>query len=161
MTQFIKLFTLLLGLLLLNGCANNTNSAFSALMPVAPEIRLKSFQLVKMGLTQQTYHLQLQIKNPNAFPLPVQSLNYQLFLNNKSFFNGTNTQAVNIPALGESIVETDINSNIAEVISGWQQWLSLAKRNLNYRLVGNVGISSYAIPIQFQYADKIDLALTQ
>jgi LEA14-like dessication related protein len=161
--KFIKLCALFLTLSFVNGCGSSgiANSPFAGLIPTAPQISLKSFELVKMGLSEQTYHLRLNIKNPNAFPLPIQSLNYQLFLNNKPFFKGTNTQPVNIPALGDGTIETDVNSNIADVISGWQQWLSLAKRNLNYRLTGDIGVSSYAIPIPFQYADKVDLILTK
>lgn len=150
---FLMLFTL-------NGCGTGTaNSLFGALQPLAPEISLKNFELVKMGLSEQTYRLRLNIKNPNSFALPIQTLNYQLFLNNKSFFKGTNNKAVTIPALGEAAVETDINSNIADVVSGWQEWFSLAKRSLDYKITGDVGVSSFAIPIPFQYSDKVDLLI--
>ncbi len=150
---FLMLFTL-------NGCGTGmANSPFAALKPVSPEISLKNFELVKVGLTEQTYRLRLNIKNPNAFPLPIQALNYQLFVNNKPFFKGANNQPVMIPALGEGFMETNINSNIADVMEGWQQWFSLAKQTIDYRLVGDVGVSSYAIPIPFQYADKVDLLI--
>jgi LEA14-like dessication related protein len=114
---------------------------------------------MKVGLSEQTYRVGLRIKNPNSFALPIQNLNYQLFLNNKSFFKGTNNKAVTIPAQGEGYVETDINSNIADVVEGWDQWFSLAKRSLNYRLTGDVGVSSFAVPIPFQYSDKVDLLI--
>jgi LEA14-like dessication related protein len=150
---FFMLFTL-------NGCSTSVaKSPLAVLMPVAPQVSLKNFSLLKMGLSEQTYRLRLSIKNPNAFPLPIQSLNYQLFLNNKSFAKGRNTQPITIPAVGEGYMETDITSNIADVIQGWQQWFSLAKRSLDYRLTGDVGVSSFAIPIPFQYADKVDLLL--
>jgi LEA14-like dessication related protein len=150
---FLMLFTL-------NGCGTGAvNSPFAVLTPKSPEISLKNFELVKVGLSEQTYRLRLNIKNPNAFALPIQALNYQLFLNNKSFFKGANNQAVTIPALGEGYVETDINSNIADVVAGWQEWFSLAKRTLNYRITGDVGVSSFGIPIPFQYSDKVDLLI--
>lgn len=150
---FLMLFTL-------NGCGPGmANSPFAALKPVAPEVSLKNFELVKVGLTEQTYRLRLYIKNLNAFPLPIQNLNYQLFVNNKPFFTGSNNQPVTIPAFGDGYVETNINSNIAQVVEGWQEWLSLAKQSVDYRLTGDVGISSYAIPIPFQYADKVDLQI--
>jgi LEA14-like dessication related protein len=145
---------------ILNGCSTSgAKNPFAALTPKSPEISLKNFELIKMGLSEQTYRLRLNIKNPNAFALPIQSLNYQLFLNKKSFFKGTNNQAVTIPALGEGFIETDVNSNIADVVTGWQEWFSLAKRTLNYRITGDVGVSSFAIPITFQHSDKIDLLI--
>lgn len=156
----IIVFFLMLLSFTLTGCGTGTaNSPFAALTPVAPEVSLKNFELVKMGLSEQTYRLRLYIKNPNAFPLPIQTLNYQLFLNNKAFAKGANNKAVTIPALGDGYVETNVSSNIADVVEGWQQWLSLAKRNIDYRITGDVGVSSYAIPIPFQYADKVDLMI--
>lgn len=148
---FLMLFTL-------NGCGT-TNSPLGALTPLSPEVSLKNFSLVKMGLSEQTYRLRLHVKNPNSFPLPIQMLNYQLFLNNKSFAKGSNNKPVTIPALGSGYIETNVNSNIADVVEGWQEWFSLAKRTLNYRITGDVGVSNFAIPVPFQYADKVDLLL--
>lgn len=156
----MRILLFLLMLFTLNGCGTGmANNPFAAFTPVAPEISLKNFELLKLGLSEQTYRLRLYIKNPNSFPLPIQTLNYQLFLNNKSFATGSNNNPVTIPALGDGYIETDVNSNIADVIEGWQQWFSLAKRSLDYRISGNVGVSSLAIPIPFQYSDKVDLII--
>lgn len=101
---FLMLFSL-------SGCGTGmSNNPFAALKPVSPEISLKNFELVKMGLSEQTYRLRLHIKNPNAFPLPIQTLNYQLFLNNKPFFKGANNEPVTIPAQGDGYMETNVNS---------------------------------------------------
>lgn len=154
----IRLFIFLIALLTLTACANNSG-VLGSLKPVAPEISLKDFQLMKLGLSEQTYRLRLHIKNPNAFPLPIQNLNYQLFINDKSFATGASNEPVTIPASGEGYLETDVNSNIADVIEGWGQWFSLAKQTLDYKITGDVGVSSFAIPIPFQYADKVDLKL--
>ncbi len=156
----MRIFTFLALFLSLTGCSSNlANGPFAALTPTVPEVSLKGFELTKLGLSEQTYHLKLYVKNPNAFPLPIQSLNYQLFINNKSFFKGANNSAVMIPALGDGYIETDVKSNIADVIEGWQQWLGLANKTLDYRIVGDVGISSYNLPLPFQYSDKIELMI--
>lgn len=154
----MRLFIFLIALLTLSGCANQ-NSPFAALKPIAPEISLKHFKLVKLGLSEQTYRLRLLIKNPNSFALPIENLNYKLFINNQEFAKGLSNEAVTIPALGEGYLETDISSNIADVVEGWGQWFSLAKRSLDYRITGDVGVTSFAIPFPFQYADKVDLQL--
>ena len=156
----MRVLLFLLTLLTLNGCGTGgANNPLAALAPAAPTITLKSFELVKVGLTEQSYKLRFNIKNPNAFALPIQALNYQLFVNNKAFFKGANNQPVTVPALGESAVETTINGNISNVVEGWKEWFSLAKRTVDYRVVGDVSVSSLGIAIPFQYSDKVDLTM--
>jgi LEA14-like dessication related protein len=156
----MRIFTFLALFLTLVGCGTNVaNSPYAALIPTTPEVSLKGFELTKLGLSEQTYHLKFYVKNPNAFPLPIQSFNYQLFINRKSFATGTSSTASMIPALGEGYVETDVKSNIADVVAGWQQWLTLASKTVDYRITGDVGISSYNLPLPFQYADKIELLI--
>ncbi len=150
----------ILALFTLTSCSN-TGSSFSALKAIAPKVNLETIQLVKLGLSEQVYRLRLNIKNPNSFPLPIQSINYQLFINNQEFAKGLSNKPVTIPSLGEGYLETDITSNLADVIEGWSQWFSLAKRTLNYRITGDIGVTSFAIPFPFQYADKVDLKLTK
>ena len=151
------MFALLLTLI---GCGTDiANSPFAALVPTTPEVSLRGFELTKLGLSEQTYHLKLYVKNPNAFPLPIQTVNYQLFINNKSFVKGSNSKPVMIPALGDGYVETDVKSNIADVVEGWQQWLNLASKTLDYRITGDVGVSSYNVPLPFQYSDKVELMI--
>lgn len=159
----MRVFMFFLLLFTLNGCTTTggANNPFAILKPLAPEISLQNIELTKVNLSEQTYRLRLRIKNPNSFALPLQSLNYQLFLNNRSFAKGTNRKPVTIPAMGEGYLETDISSNIADVIQGWQQWFSLAKRTLDYRLTGDVGVSGLGVAIPFQYADKVDLLIKQ
>ncbi len=156
----MRIITLLALLLTLTGCGTDiANSPFAALMPTTPEVSLRGFELTKLGLSEQTYHLKLYVKNPNAFPLPIQTVNYQLFINNKSFVKGTNSKPVMIPALGDGYVETDVKSNIADVVEGWQQWLTLASKTVDYRITGDVGVSSYNLPLPFQYSDKVELMI--
>ncbi len=155
----MKIILFLISLFALSACSS-TGGSFPSLQPLAPEISLKNFQLVKMGFSKQTYRLRLSIKNPNAFPLPINTLNYQLFINNQAFAKGNSNKAVTIPSQGTGILELDVDSNIMDVIEGAGQWFSLAKRSLDYRITGNVGVSSFAIPIPFQYADKVNLLLT-
>ncbi len=156
----MRIITLLALLLTLTGCGTDiANSPFAALVPTTPEVSLRGFELTKLGLSEQTYHLKLYVKNPNAFPLPIQTVNYQLFINNKSFVKGSNSKPVMIPALGDGYVETDVKSNIADVVEGWQQWLNLASKTLDYRITGDVGVSSYNVPLPFQYSDKVELMI--
>ena len=154
----MKVIFLILTIFLLNACSNTTNSLIN-LQAIAPKVNLENFQLIKLGLSKQVYRLRLHIKNPNSFPLPIQNLKYQLFINDKSFATGLSDKAVIIPALGEGYLETDVSSNLADVIEGWGQWFSLAKQSLNYKIQGSIGVTSFAIPFPFQYSDKVDLQL--
>ncbi len=156
----MRILSFFLLLMSLAGCGTDmVNSPYAALIPTTPEVSLKGFELTKLGLSQQTYHLKFYVKNPNAFPLPIQTVNYQLFINNKAFAKGINSKPVTIAALGEGYVETDVSSNIADVVEGWQQWLSLASKTVDYRITGDVGVSSYNLPLPFQYSDRIELLI--
>lgn len=154
----MRIIIFIIALLTLNGCSNTANY-FSKLAAIAPKVSLDNVQMLKMGLSEQAYRLRLLIKNPNSFPLPIQNLNYQLFINDQSFAKGLSLKAVTIPALGEGYLETDVNSNLIEVIEGWSQWFSLAKRTLSYKIIGDIGVTDFAIPFPFQYSDKVDLQL--
>jgi len=156
----MKLIFFIIALFTLTACSNTGNS-FSGIQAIAPKVSLENVQLVKMGLSEQVYRLRLLIKNPNSFPLPIQNLNYKLFINNQEFAKGLSNKSVTIPSLGEGYLETDISSNLADVIEGWGQWFSLAKQTLDYRITGNIGVTSFAIPFPFQYADKVNLQLTK
>lgn len=151
-TLIIIIFTFL------SACSNTTNSLIN-LQAIAPKVNLENFQLIKLGLSEQVYRLRLHIKNPNSFPLPIQNLKYQLFINDQSFATGLSEKAVIIPALGDGYLETDVSSNLADVIEGWGQWFSLAKQSLDYKITGSIGVTSFAIPFPFQYSDKVDLQL--
>lgn len=153
----MRFFIIFLTLLALSGCAGQ--NGFTGFKVVAPEVSLSNFKMVEMGLQKQTYRIKLLIKNSNSFALPIQSLNYKLFINKQSFATGKSNKAVTIPALGEGYLETDVSSNLADVIEGWQQWFSLAKRSLDYKITGDVGVSSYAFAIPFQHSDTVDLQL--
>jgi LEA14-like dessication related protein len=156
----MRIFIFIVGFFSLISCSNTANSLLS-LRAIAPKVNLENFQLIKLGLSEQVYRLRLQIKNPNSFPLPIQNLNYQLFINGQSFAKGLSHKSVTIPALGEGYLETDVSSNLADVIEGWSQWFSLAKRTLDYKITGSIGVTSFAIPFPFQYSDKVDLQLTK
>ncbi|MCK5924734.1 MAG: LEA type 2 family protein [Methylococcales bacterium] len=154
----MKIIFLIISFFLLNACSNTANSLIN-LQAIAPKVNLENFQLIKLGLSKQVYRLRLHIKNPNSFPLPIQNLNYQLFINNKSFAKGLSNKAVTIPALGDGYLETDVSSNLADVIEEWGQWFSFAKQSLDYKIKGSIGVTSFAIPFPFQYSDKVDLQL--
>ncbi|MCK4493986.1 MAG: LEA type 2 family protein [Methylococcales bacterium] len=154
----MKIIFLIISIYLLTACSN-TNNSFLALKAIAPTVNLENFQLIKMGLSKQVYRLRLHIKNPNSFPLPIQNLTYQLFINEQSFAKGLSNKSVVIPALGDGYLETDVSSNLMDVVEGWGQWFSLAKQTLNYKIEGNIGVTSFAIPFPFQYSDKVDLQL--
>jgi LEA14-like dessication related protein len=156
----MRIIIFILSLFTLTACSN-PGHYLSQLKAIAPTVSLENVELLKMGLSEQVYRLRLRIKNPNSFPLPIQNLNYKLLINQQLFADGSSQKSVTIPALGEGYLETDIKSNLMEVVEGWSQWFSLAKQTLNYKITGSVGVTSFAVPFPFQYSDKVDLKLSK
>lgn len=143
-------FFILVGLL--TACAN------MPMQPTSPQVSLTEFKLVKLGLTEQNYRLRLNLKNPNPFPLPIQSLNYQLHINDKEFAHGTNTPSITIPASGEEFLDIDVISNLMRTIGQWGDLKSLLNQKFNYRLSGGVSMVGGMPEIPFEYEGNIPLS---
>lgn len=91
-------------LMFLNACAMTQLQA--------PRIYLDAYSPIKTeGLIAST-QLKLRIANPNAVPLPLASMDYQIQLNNHSLLSGTTSELPTIAAGGEELVEISLNINI-------------------------------------------------
>jgi len=138
---------------LVTACANNF-----PIQTVAPEVSLADFRLLDLGVTEQNYLVRLSLKNPNPFPLPLSSMNYQIHLNDKEFARGENNEAVTIPAAGEEFLDLKVSTNLLKMANGWPNWQALLKQQFNYRISGGVNLMQGAqIQIPFEYQGEIPL----
>ena len=91
--RYYKFIFLLLLFAMVSACAD------LGIKPITyPTVSLSSLQLLNASLSEQSYEIQLQIDNPNTFPLPLTTIDYELTLNDTVFAKGTNEEAVTIPA---------------------------------------------------------------
>ncbi|MCK5877414.1 MAG: LEA type 2 family protein [Candidatus Marithrix sp.] len=145
-----NVFLIIIGIL--TACSNMPLKNFT------PEVSLKGFELVGLGVFKQDYRLKLQLKNPNPIPIPITGLNYKLELNGQEFTNGSSDKSVTIPANGEEILEIDVSSNLLSTISQFNDIKSLISKKFEYNLSGGINvIEGAAIP----FTHKGDISLSR
>jgi LEA14-like dessication related protein len=129
-----------------------------------PNVSVSGLKLLSSGYSNQNYELQLKIDNPNAFPLPLSKLDYELILNDTVFAKGENAEAVTIPANDAKIVTLQVTSNF---ISLYDQALSLGSsilggntsREFNYGLKGNLFFAEWLPQVPYDYSGQVNLGL--
>ncbi|HAI70114.1 MAG TPA: hypothetical protein DCM38_11860 [Gammaproteobacteria bacterium] len=143
---------LLLFLGLLTACANMPTSLDQA----KPEVSVADFKQI----SAEKYRIKLRLKNPNPVPIPVTGLNYKLQINDKEFAEGESKESITIPASGEEFLEVDVASNLKSFLGGGVDAVTtLFKRQVNYRLSGNLSISDSVPQFPFEQTGEIPLGL--
>lgn len=143
---------LLLFLGLLTACSNMPTSLDQA----KPEISVADFKQI----SAEKYRIKLRLKNPNPVPIPVTGLNYKLHLNDKEFAQGESKESITIPASGEEFLELDVASNLKSFLGGGVDAMTtLLKRQMNYKLSGNLSISDSVPQMPFEQKGEISLNL--
>lgn len=129
-------------LVVLTGCA-----ALDETKP--PQVTLSDIRMLQGGLLEQRFQLDLRIRNPNDFDLPIDGLAFALELNGQEFADGVSNQRVTVPRLGEAVVPVTASTTLLHMV---QQALRLGERaDLDYRLSGDVflaGLTRRAVPFE-------------
>ncbi len=152
MHKYFQQWVFIIVITLLTGCAN------LPLQTISPEVSLADFKLSKLGLLEQTYLLRLHLKNPNPFSLPINSVDYQLHINDQEFAKGVSNQAVTIPASGEEFLDIKVASNFMRLFEKWGDWKNLIGQPFKYRLEGNLGVIDGGPKLPFEYKGDISLS---
>lgn len=149
-----KLFTFLILMSFLSACT--TLNLNSMMKPEPPKISVGALEVIKTGWQEQHFKLRLRVKNPNSFPLSLASMNFQLYLNNKQFTTGESNPDMTLPAFGEQCLAINIVSNLSDIFDGFKELKKAAKkRQLNYRIVGNVTIWKGTPQIPFEHRGEV------
>lgn len=88
--------------LTLGGCAG----AFGD--PEPPEVSVAGLGLGRPGLFEQELRVDLKLRNPNDFTIPVESLRFDLEVNDLPFARGRTSEDFELPALGETVVPVTV-----------------------------------------------------
>ena len=86
-----------------------------------PKVELIGVELSRVGLSSQTFLLQFEVSNPNAFPLPVESVSYRILFDDQKFAGGETPASFTVPAQGTGAftlsVETDFLGSVTQITS--------------------------------------------
>lgn len=134
-------------------------SACAALFPKpeAPRLAVAEVRLLHVGLFEQRYRVTLRVQNPNRFDLPVEGLDYQLFVNDEPLGSGSRTRPVTIPGQGTELVEVE---GVADLGGALLRLLDPRKGvpdGLRYRLTGHVRLARGPSPIPFDFRGELSL----
>lgn len=72
-----------------------------------PEIDLAGFRPLPSNGMEARFLLQLRILNPNAVPLRIDGMHYELFLREQRALSGVNAKTLHIPAYSERKLELE------------------------------------------------------
>ncbi len=150
-TSRIRNIALLAVAFWLTGCA-----ATEALVQT-PAVKLTSVELEKISFTGQTFLLGFDVQNPNAFPLPVKMITYNVMLEGRKFAGGEARCDIMIPARGDGSfvmsVELDLlraRDHLASIVR------SGASGAIDYELAGSMTLDiPLTRPITFSSAGTV------
>jgi LEA14-like dessication related protein len=129
MKQMIRCGTLI-ALLALSACA------FAPKLE-KPRLNLVSVQMTSADMFNQQFIVRMNVQNPNDRDLPVNGIDYKIFLEGDSFAEGTSNVPFVIPAMGEKEFDLPVRTNF---ISSLGRLLSRmnGKREVRYQIEGTV-----------------------
>jgi LEA14-like dessication related protein len=118
-----------------------------------PEVELESFELQDPSLTAATLVFSLRVINPNPFRLLVESLTYDLNLNQKDFAKGQLSESVSISGKDKGVVKLPVRIGYLKLFNSLYEMTE--KGTVEYQLKGNVRVSGFEVP--FSLGGKLNL----
>ncbi len=138
----------------LSGCATTEN------LVGTPDVTLKSVELENVSFRSQTFLLGFEVVNPNPFPLPVESIRYNVSLDSERFAGGETQASFTIPANGSNgfvvSVELDILNRATQITSLLQGGVP---DNVSYQVDGSLTVDiPFTRPLSFSSSGMIAVA---
>lgn len=130
-----------------------------------PSVALASAELVEFSMTGQRLRLELRVRNPNGFELPVAGLEYTLAVNDKPLASGRSTRAFTLPAVGETTVPVTLEANLIEsgIITGFaqvQSWREAGGAEFDYALSGKLKLADLSAAMPFSRTGSVYVDLS-
>lgn len=125
----------------------------------APNVTLRNVHVENIGFGGQTFLLAFDVTNPNAFPLPIKSINYGVKLDGYRFASGEAASAFTVPAGGDGEFAISVNVDLLQTAPELLFIVRDAtRREIPYTLEGQLGIDiPYAKPVRFENSGLIRL----
>jgi len=130
---------------LVNGCA-----VLDLANPQSPTVRLESIKPKQLGGRLQQLELGLIVENPNRFDLQISGLDFTALINGEKFASGSSDQSVNVPGLGEALLQVEVVLGLTELFSQASKLLSSPNEGpLVYGVTGSVDLENWPSAIPF------------
>ncbi len=121
-----------------------------------PDISLAGLSFARPGLFEQELTVNLRLRNPNEFDIPVNTLSFALDVNGSQFANGLTKRDFTLPSLGETVIPITVAVPTSDLI---ERVVAIGTgRRLDYILSGQAEIGSwFSTPLQFSRQGKLAL----
>lgn len=106
-------------------------------LPKRPAISLTDIKLDRIDIAGASIVIGLQIDNPNAFDIDLNTLAYRLIVNEQEWVNATTETVTSLASNGSSKLEVPLNINFFDIGGAIFKALKDAQP-LNYRLQGDM-----------------------
>jgi LEA14-like dessication related protein len=124
-----------------------------------PKVNFQGLKIYKPTAQGWPLGAMLLLENPNPEAVNLLGYDYQLWIEGKSVAQGTSQQAVNLPALGQTVTEVPITVQLPAVVGLLPQLLpilqkSQQQRQFHYQIAGSFRLASVMggiIPIPFKF----------
>jgi LEA14-like dessication related protein len=93
--------------------------------------------MTSADIFNQQFMVRMHVQNPNDRDIPVNGLDYELFLEGDSFAEGVTTKAFVIPAMGETEFDLPIRTNFVSSLGRLVSRLQ-GRKQVQYVLEGKV-----------------------
>lgn len=142
-------------LLAAGGCATSVQDLVKS-----PIVELRAVQVMGLGFNSQTFLLSFDISNPNAFALPVRSVNYALKLDGQRFASGQTASEFSVPANGASQFAISVDLNLLQTAP---KLLSIVRQStrqdVSYELDGRLAVDLPLVPaVDYRHTGFIRLS---
>jgi len=126
-----------------------------------PKISFNSVKLDNINFSGANLMLEVKFKNPNAFSMLIDQMNYNFQVNGKNWLSGKANQQAKTNQNGESIIQIPVSLNFLQMGSSLFQVISGGK-NLNYNFTGNLDIQNshpllQNLSLPFDQTGKFDI----
>jgi LEA14-like dessication related protein len=124
-----------------------------------PKVNFQGLKIYKPTAQGWPLGAMLLLENPNPEAVNLLGYDYQLWIEGKSVAQGTSQQAVNLPALGQTVTEVPITVQLPAVVGLLPQLLpilqkSQQQRQFHYQIAGSFRLASVMggiIPLPFKF----------
>ena len=123
----------------------------------APRLTLMGVSMTSADIFNQQFIVRMHVQNPNDRDIPVNGIDYKLFLEGDSFADGVSNKPFVIPALGETEFDLPVRTNFVSSLGRLVSRLQ-GRKQVNYTLEGNV-LTKVGVfnKIPFRESGSVDL----
>lgn len=138
---------------LLSSCASFEN------VVSAPNVSLRNIHVENIDLGGQTFLLSFDVTNPNPFPLPIKTVDYDVKLDGHRFASGAAVSAFTVPAGSDSEFGISVDVNLLQTAPELLFIVrDASRRDIPYELKGQLGVDiPYTKPVKFENVGLIRL----